>query len=274
VDFPERILASKYGLGGPVAAFTSACSASAHAIGAAFHSIRSGRADIFLAGGCDAMITPLGLAGFCLLEVTTRRCEDAARACRPFDRTRDGTVIAEGAVVLVLEEYGCASRRGATPLAEVTGFGATSDAYRLTDTPPDGEGIRRAMVMALADAGIEGEQLDYINAHGTGTPQNDVSETRAFKALLGPRAASVPISSTKSMTGHMVAAAGAMEAAICVLALRHGIIFPTKNLRESDPECDLDYVPEKSRQANLRTILSNSCGLGGQNASLVFRKAD
>lgn len=250
---------------------TTACTSAAQAIGEAYRLIRFGAADVMITGGSDSMINPNGLVAFAALGVISRNNAEYRTASRPFDRRRDGFMIGEGAAIFVLESLDHCLARGGTPKAELLGYAGTCDAFRLTDPPPDGRGCLRAMQLALEDAAVRPDEIDYINAHGTGTKMNDVTETVAIKSLYGSRGSVAPVSSTKSMLGHMVAAAGAVELAACVLAMREQIIPPTINYEEADPECDLDYVPGKAREARIKTVLSNSFGFGGQNATLVLR---
>ena len=264
-------IAMEIGARGPNSCTVTACAASAHAIGDGFDAIRLGRADAMVCGGAEAAIVPITMAGFAAMKALSQRNEEPERASRPFDRGRDGFVVAEGAATLILEARDRAIERGAPILAELVGFGSSCDAHHITAPHPAGEGAIGSMRMALDEAGIDGVELSYINAHGTSTPPNDRTETMAVKRVAGT---DVPMSSTKSMTGHLLGAAGALEALTCVLALRHQIIPPTINLDESDPECDLDYVPNKARHATLTTVMSNSFGFGGHNASLVLRRAD
>lgn len=234
--------------------------------------IREERADIALAGGSEAPLTRTVIAGFAALQALSRRNDEPETASRPFDRTRDGFVIAEGAAVLVLESEDHARRRGAPILAEVLGYGTTADAYHIVQPCVDGSGAVAAMKSALDDAGLLTRDIDYINAHGTSTPLNDTVETAAIKQLFGSRQAVPPVSSTKALTGHLLGAAGALEAAICVLALQHQMIPPTWHLREPDPECDLDYVPNQPRAASLRYVMTNAFGFGGHNAVLILSR--
>jgi 3-oxoacyl-[acyl-carrier-protein] synthase II len=250
----------------------TACAASTQAMGEATEVIRRGYADVMLAGGTEAGICELGMAGFAVMKVLSTEDEDPKKASRPFDAKRDGFVSAEGSGIFVLEELEHARARGANVLAEVAGFAATADAYHMVAPCADGEGAARCMRFALEDAGIAPEEIDYINAHGTSTPLNDASETAAIKSALGEHAFQVPISSTKSMIGHALAASGALESVACVKTLQTGIIHPTINYEHPDPDCDLDYVPNQSRQVDVRIILKNSFGFGGQNACLVFRR--
>jgi 3-oxoacyl-[acyl-carrier-protein] synthase II len=266
---PSGHLANEFALDGPFASCQTACAASSQAIGEAAELIRTGEADVMLAGGSHSMITPLGISGFNRLTALSQRNDDPAAASRPFDLTRDGFVIGEGAGLVVLEELEAARARGANVLAELTGYGSTADAYRMTDPHPEGKGAVRAMAAALADAGLNPTDVGYINAHGTSTQANDSAETKAIKAVFGPHAYKVPISSSKSMLGHLIAAAGVVELVIAVMALRKGAIPPTINYHTPDPECDLDYVPNRAREVRFRHALSNSFGFGGQNISLV-----
>ena len=265
-------IAADHGITGPAMAVMTACAGGTQAIGDAARWIRTGRADVVLAGGADSEISPMGLASFCLLGALSRRNDAPAAASRPFDAGRDGFVLGEGAAVLVLEERAHALARGARIYAEVAGFGAAADAYRVTDPHPDGTGAVLAMARAIADAGCTAGDIDYINAHGTSTPANDRAETLAIKRVLGARASQVPISSTKSMIGHATVAAGAIEAAAAALTLRDQVIHPTINQDAADPQCDLDYVANRHRRARVRWALSNSFAFGGQTAALVLRE--
>ena len=253
---------------------TSACSSGTHAIGEAFHMIRRGVQDAVIAGGAESAITPLGIGGFSAMKALSTRNSEPERASRPFDKDRDGFIIAEGSGVLILEEREHALKRGATIYAEVIGYGANGDAHHMTAPAPNGEGAARCMKLALKDARIAPSDIDYINAHGTSTEYNDANETQAIKTVFGQHAYKVPISSTKSMTGHLLGAAGAVEGVFSVLALNHGIIPPTINYETPDPECDLDYVPNQARQADMRVALSNSFGFGGTNACVIFRRGE
>jgi len=264
-------IAMALGFYGPNFTLVSACASSNHAIGDAFKIIQSGAADVVVTGGAEAAITPLALAGFCAMKATSTRNDEPARASRPFDAERDGFVMGEGAAVLVLESEEHARRRGARIYAEICGYGMSCDAYHITAPDPEGMGAARAMANALADAGLRPEYIDYINAHGTSTPLNDQVETVAIKRVFGDHAYRLAVSSTKSMTGHLLGAAGGLEAVASVLAIFHQVIPPTINYEFPDPECDLDYVPNKARPARVRAVLSNGFGFGGQNASLVFR---
>ncbi|ADK81415.1 beta-ketoacyl-ACP synthase II [Sediminispirochaeta smaragdinae] len=261
------------GLKGPCQTITTACASGSDAIGAAVASIRSGRSDIAVTGGTEGCITELGIAGFCILQtLSTKYNDDPTRASRPFDKNRDGFVIAEGAGVLVLEELEHAKARGAKILAELAGYGASCDAYHLTSPEPEGEGAAKAMRLAMEDGNLRPEDIDYVNAHGTSTPTNDPIETRAIKKALGERARDIPVTSTKSMTGHLVGAAGGLETIISVLTIRDGFVPGTINLEEADPECDLNYLPGKGKEMKVRATLSNSLGFGGHNAVVAVKE--
>ena len=261
------------GTRGPLLAECAACAASNMAIGDATDAIRLGRADVMLAGGTEAGVTPVGIAGFTAMRAISRRNDDPKRASRPFDRDRDGFVMGEGAAVLVLEELEHARARGAKIYAEVGGYGVSSDALHITEPDPTGENPARAMKMAFADAGIDPSEVDYINAHGTSTPLGDASETKVIKLALGEENAyKTPVSSTKGATGHCLGGAGAVEATFSILAIRDGMVPPTINQENADPECDLDYVPNEARKADVRVAVSNSFGFGGHNASVVLRR--
>ena len=262
----------RYGAKGPNSATCTACSASAHAIGDAYEIIRRGAADVMIAGGSEAAITPMGIGGFGALRALSTRNAEPQRASRPFDKDRDGFIIGEGAGMLILEELEHARRREASIYAEIVGYGSTSDAYHMTAPSEDGDGARRAMAMAVRKAGISPDQVDYINAHGTSTPYNDKLETLAIKNCFGDHARKLAISSTKSMTGHLLGGAGGLEAGISALAVSTDEVPPTINLDNPDPECDLDYVPHTSRKMPVRYALSNSFGFGGTNAALLFKK--
>ncbi len=271
-NMPGAYLARLFKLRGPCMSCLTACAASTQAIGEANELIRYGNADIIVTGGTHSMIHPLGLTGFNRLTALSTRNDDIATASRPFEKNRDGFVLAEGAGALILEELECARRRGATILAEIIGYGSTADAFRVTDQHEDGRGGTAAVILALKDAGLSGEKIDYISAHGTGTVENDTIETKIIKNVFGDQASHIPISSVKSMLGHLIAAAGAVELITCVLALRDQIIPPTTNLFEPDAECDLDYVPNHARKAELNVVMSNSFGFGGQNNTLIIRR--
>ena len=263
-------IAIEYGLTGPTSANSDSCSSGPIAIGSAYRWIKSGEADVMLAGGVECPISPLIFGSFDLIRAMSTRNDDPARACRPFDRERDGFVMAEGAAMLVLEEVGHALRRNALIYGEILGFGSTNDAYHMTAPLPSGQQAGRAMRLALQEADLQPEQIGYVNAHGSSTPLNDGTETKAIKAVLGDHAYHIPVSGTKAMHGHALGASGAIEAAICMLAFRHGYLPPTLNLETPDPDCDLDYVPHTGREAQVDYILSNSFGFGGINAALVF----
>ena len=264
----------RLGAKGPNSATCTACSASAHAVGDAFEAIRRGVADVMVAGGSEAAITPLGVGGFAAMRALSTRNAEPMRASRPFDRDRDGFIIGEGAGVVILEEYDRAVRRGAAVYAELVGYGMSADAFHVTAPAEDGDGARRVMRAAIDQAGIRPDQVNYINAHGTSTPFNDRIETKAIKRCFGDHAHRLAISSTKSMTGHMLGAAGGFEAGIAALTVRDQLIAPTVNLEHPDPDCDLDYVPNVKRPAAITYALSNSFGFGGTNAALLFKRHD
>jgi len=265
-------VAIQFGLGGFNNTAITACAASTQAIGDALEVIRRGKADVMLSGGTEAGICEMGLSSFCVMRALSTHNEEPEKASRPFDAERDGFVCAEGAAILVLESLEHAKARGATILAELAGCASSADAYHIVAPCENGEGALRAMRWALEDAGVTTEDVDYINAHGTSTVLNDISETRAIRSLFGERAYKIPISSTKSMIGHVLGGAGALESVVCVKTLQTGVIHPTINYEHPDPECDLDYVPNKCRKADVRIILKNSFGFGGQNACLVFKR--
>jgi 3-oxoacyl-[acyl-carrier-protein] synthase II len=271
-DMASAQVSIMLGAKGPNFCTASACSSGSDAIGAAYEIIRRGDARAMLAGGSEAAVTPIGIAAFNALRAISTRNSEPQLASRPFDAEREGFVLSEGAAVLMLEDLSFAQRRGANILAEIIGYGVSSDAYHVTQPTEDGEGAVRAMQMALNKAGLATTEIDYINAHGTSTPLNDKMETKAIKAVFGDTAYHIPISSTKSMMGHLLGGGGAVEAAICVMVIQHGIIPPTINLTHPDPECDLDYVPNIARQAKVTTALSNSFGFGGHNSVLVLRQ--
>ena len=264
----------RFGARGPNSAPSTACSSGAHAIGDAFRVISHDDADIMICGGSEAAVTPMGVGGFAAMRALSTRNEEPHRASRPFDKDRDGFVVGEGAGVLVLEDLEFAKKRGAQIIAELVGYGMSGDAFHITLPPDDGNGAHRVMLNALTDAGVRPGQIDYINAHGTSTPPNDRIETYAIKRLFGEHARKLAISSTKSMIGHLLGAAGAVEAGITSLVVERGIIPPTINYETPDPDCDLDYVPNKSRRAAVRYALSNSFGFGGTNAALLFKRYD
>lgn len=263
-----------YGITGPILSVVTACTTSTHCIGLAARTIMYGDADVMLAGGSEFATTPLAMAGFCSARAMSTRNDDPAGASRPFDRDRDGFVLSNGAGCLVVEELEHAKSRGAEIYAELVGFGMSGDAYHITSPPADGEGARKCMVAAMKDAGVAPEDVDYLNAHGTSTPVGDLGETVAIKRAFGDAAGSLAVSSTKSSTGHLLGAAGAVEAIFCILAIRDQVLPPTINLDTPDPECDLDYVPHTARDANVKIAVSNSFGFGGTNGSLVFRALD
>jgi len=272
VDLAAGHISIRYGLKGINYAPVSACATGNHSIGEAFEAIRRGSADVVLAGGFDAGCTPLGLAGFCAARALSTRNDDPQGASRPFDAGRDGFVIGEGGAILVLEEWEHAVARGAKIRGEVLGYGATADAYHMTAPHPEGAGAKRALRLALEQAGVPGSEVGYINAHGTSTPLGDAAETAAIKEVFGADAP--PVSSTKSMTGHLLGGAGAIEAVFCVRALETGVLPPTINLTDPDPLCDLDYVPNVARKSDPAVVMSNSFGFGGHNATLVLGRAD
>ncbi len=260
------------GAQGPSSAVATACAAGSNAIGDAFQLLQLGKADVMICGGAESAITPLGVAGFASAKALSFRNDDPATASRPFDKTRDGFVIGEGSGMLVLETLAHAEARGATILAEIVGYGTTCDAHHITSPTPGGVGGAAAMRLALEDGGISADSVDYVNAHGTSTPANDSNETAAIKSALGSRAKDIPVSSTKSMTGHLLGGSGGIEAVACVLSLRNGVVPPTINYNNPDPDCDLDVVPNTARELTLGTVLSNSFGFGGHNVCLAFRR--
>ncbi len=271
---PGALIAMKHGFTGPNFALTAACATGNHAIGEALILLRAGAADVVVCGGAEACIVALGVSGFDAMRALSSTNEDPAGACRPFDRMRNGFVMGEGAGFLIMERWEHAERRGASIYAEVAGYGATADAYHIAAPEPDGTGAYSAMRIAMESAGVVPEQVDYVNAHGTGTQLNDAIETRAIKRALGAVAYQVPVSSTKAVTGHLLGAAGAVEALIVLLAMQHGQLPPTINLTTPDPECDLDYVPLTSRPTEIRVAMSNAFGFGGHNATVLFRQVD
>ncbi|TMQ49986.1 MAG: beta-ketoacyl-ACP synthase II [Candidatus Eisenbacteria bacterium] len=262
-----------FGAKGPNYCTVSACSSGAHAVGEAFRLIQNSEADVMIAGGAEAPVTPVSFAGFCSMKAMSTRNDDPARASRPFDSQRDGFVMGEGAGIVILEELEHAKKRGATILAEVVGYGATGDAHHMTAPAPEGEGAARAMQAAIDDSGLPLSEFGYVNAHGTSTPLNDKFETQAIKSVFGDHAKRVAISSTKSMTGHLLGAAGGLETIICVLALERKILPPTINYEHPDPDCDLDYVPNTARPVEARAALSNSLGFGGHNVTLALSRS-
>jgi 3-oxoacyl-[acyl-carrier-protein] synthase II len=270
-DMASGMISILLGLGGPNTCVVTACATGSNALGDASAIIRRGDALAMLAGGTEAAITQLGIGGFCAMRALSTRNDEPQRASRPFDAERDGFVMGEGAAVLVLEQREYALARGARILAEVVGYGMSADAHHMTQPAPDGQGAVRSIQRALRAAALRPEDVDYVNAHGTSTGPNDRNETAALKTVFGERAYRMPISSTKSMTGHQLGAAGAVEAMFCVLSIRDGIIPPTINYENSDPECDLDYVPNRAREGKVRVAMSNSFGFGGHNATLIIQ---
>ena len=265
-------ISMRYGAKGPNISSVSACATSTHSIGDAYHIIRRGDADAMIAGGTESTITPLGIGGFAVMRALSDRNDTPQAASRPFEKNRNGFVMGEGAGIVILEEYESAKKRGARIYAEVAGYGLTGDAYHLTAPAPGGEGAARCMRMALNKAGLNPEDVNYINAHGTSTPMNDLYETMAIKSAFGEHAKKLMVSSTKSMTGHALGAAGGLEAVYTLMAMDKGIVPPTINYQEPDPECDLDYVPNTARDMKITSALSNNFGFGGTNATLLFRK--
>ncbi len=265
-------IAIQFGAKGPNTCVVTACATGAHCIGDAFRAIVYGDADAMITGGTEANITPLTIGGFNAMKALSTRNDEPEKACRPFEKNRDGFVVAEGAGILILEELQFALKRNARIYGELVGYAYTGDAYHITAPSPDGDGAVRCMRMALKDAGINPEEVDYINAHGTSTPLNDLTETIAIKKVFGEHARKIPISATKSMTGHLLGAAGSTEAIFTLLSIRDGIIPPTINYEEPDPQCDLDYVPNVARQKSLNIAMSNAFGFGGTNATLIFKK--
>ena len=272
VNLASGQISIRYGAKGPNSATATACSASAHAVGDSFKIIERGAAEMMICGGSEATITPMGVGGFAAMKALSTRNDDPAHASRPWDAGRDGFVVGEGAGILVLESLEHAQKRNAPVLAVIVGYGMSGDAYHMTQPEENGDGAYRVMMAALKDAKLSPGDIGYVNAHGTSTPIGDVIETRALKRVFGERAKKVPISSTKSMTGHLLGGAGGLEAGISVLALRDQILPPTINLENPDPECDLDYVPNHARKASAEYALSNSFGFGGTNAALIFRR--
>ena len=265
-------IAIRFGARGPNTCVVTACATGAHCIGDAFRAIQYGDADAVIAGGTEANITPLTIGGFNAMKALSTRNEDPQKACRPFEKGRDGFVVSEGAGIVILEESEFALKRGARIYGEVAGYGYTGDAYHITAPSPDGDGAARCMRMAIRDAGLQPEQVEYINAHGTSTPLNDRTETLAIKAVFGEGARKIPVSATKSMTGHLLGAAGSTEAIFTTLSIYEGILPPTINYDEPDPECDLDYVPNVARRQTVKVGMSNAFGFGGTNATLIIRR--
>jgi 3-oxoacyl-[acyl-carrier-protein] synthase II len=272
-NMASGLAAIALGTKGPSSAVATACAAGSNAIGDAFRLLQLGKADAMVCGGAESAITPLGVAGFASAKALSFRNDDPSTASRPFDKERDGFVIGEGAGILVLETLDHAQARGANVLGEVIGYGMTCDAHHITSPTPGGVGGAEAMRLAMDDAGITADAVDYVNAHGTSTPANDKNETSAIKSALGSRSLQIPVSSTKSMTGHLLGGSGGIEAVACVLAVQHGIVPPTINHTNPDPDCDLDVVPNTARDQTLTTVLSNSFGFGGHNVCLAFRRA-
>ncbi len=270
-NMASGIVSMEYDLRGPNMCIVTACATANNSLGEAWRIIKFGDADIFLAGGCEATITPLGIGGFAAMKALSLRNDEPQRACRPFDKDRDGFIMSEGAGVMVLEEYEHAKRRGAPIICEIAGYGCTADAYHMTAPMPEGEGAARAIRIAMDHAKINPEDVDYINAHATSTGLGDICETKAIKLALGEHAKKVLVSATKSMTGHLLGAAGGVELAASALAIRNGIVPPTINLENPDPECDLDCVPNVAREAKIKTVVSNSFGFGGHNATIIAR---
>jgi 3-oxoacyl-[acyl-carrier-protein] synthase II len=266
------LVSINYGLKGPSYAPTSACASSAHALGEAAETIRRGWAKAMVVGGSEAPITPIGIAAFCASRAISTNNDEPETASRPFDSTRDGFVLAEGSAVLILEDLEFALERGAPILAELVGYGLSSDAHHITTPAPGGEGALRAMRMALRNAGLTPDDVDYVSAHATSTGAGDIAETQALKSLLGERAKSVPVTASKSQFGHLLGAAGAIESIVTIMGMRHDVLPPTINLRTPDPECDLDYVANQARPGRFDVALKNSFGFGGHNAALVFRR--
>jgi len=272
VNMAAGLVSMRFGAKGPNSAVVTACATGNHALGDAFRLIQRGDADVMIAGGAEAIVVPLTIAGFCSMKAMSTRNDEPAKASRPFDRERDGFVIGEGAGVVILEELGHAVRRGARIYSEVAGYGLSGDAYHVSAPSEDGDGPIRVMRNAIRDAGVDPSAIDYVNAHGTSTPQGDVVESKALKAVFGERARKLAVSSTKSMTGHLLGGAGGLETAITALSVFHDQVPPTINYTTPDPECDLDYVPNESRRMKVRHALNNSFGFGGTNAALVLKK--
>jgi 3-oxoacyl-[acyl-carrier-protein] synthase II len=272
INLASGTISIRYGARGPNSATATACSASAHAVGDSFRIIERGDAEVMICGGSEAAVTPMGIGGFAAMKALSTRNDEPQRASRPFDAGRDGFVVGEGAGILILESLEHAQRRGADILAEIVGYGMAGDAYHITQPAEGGDGAFRVMCAALRDAKVRPEQVGYVNAHGTSTPLGDAIETVAVKRVFGEHASKVAVSSTKSMTGHLLGGAGGLEAGISVLALRHQILPPTINYEQPDPACDLDYVPNQARKADVEYALSNSFGFGGTNAALLFKR--
>jgi 3-oxoacyl-[acyl-carrier-protein] synthase II len=271
-NMASGLVSMYFDLRGPNFATCSACATANHALGEAWRTIKMGEASVMFAGGAEAAVIPVGIGGFCAMRAMSTRNDDPQRASRPFDKDRDGFVMGEGAGVIVLEELEHAKKRGARIYCELAGYGNTADAHHLTAPSPGGEGAARCMKMALRNGGLNLTDISYINAHGTSTPQGDIAETQAVKSVFGEHAKKLCVSSTKGATGHMLGAAGAVEMAVCALAIHHGIVPPTINLQNPDPECDLDYVPNNAREMKVNAIINNSFGFGGHNASIAAKK--
>lgn len=271
-NMASGLISMEYGLSGPNMSIVTACATSNNCIGEAWRIIKFGDADAFVAGGAEATISPIGVAGFSCMRALSTRNDEPEKASRPFDKDRDGFVMGEGTGVVILEELEHAKKRGAHIYCELVGYGATADAYHMTAPRPEGEGASRCMQVAMKHAKVTPAEIDYVNAHGTSTPLGDICETKAIKDAFGADAYKTAVSSTKSMTGHLLGAAGGIELAACVLAMRDGIIPPTINLDNPDPECDLDYVPHKARETKVKVALSNSFGFGGHNSTLIIRQ--
>ncbi len=272
INMASGHISMQYGAKGPNSATSTACATGNHSIGDAFRQIQYGKADAMICGGTEGVITPLGIGGFNAMRALSTRNDEPERASRPFDIDRDGFVMGEGAGIIVLEEMGSAKARGANILAEIVGYGMTGDAYHMTSPAPDGEGGARCMKLALEDTGVNPEDIGYINAHGTATKFGDELETAAIKTVFGDHAYKLTVSSTKSMTGHLLGAAGGLESVVTIMAVNEGVVPPTINLENPDPECDLDYVPREAREIELKCALTNSFGFGGTNASLLFKR--
>jgi 3-oxoacyl-[acyl-carrier-protein] synthase II len=272
INLASGTISIRYGARGPNSATATACSASAHAVGDSFRIIERGDAEVMICGGSEAAVTPMGIGGFAAMKALSTRNDEPLRASRPFDAQRDGFVVGEGAGIVILESLEHAQRRGAEILAEIVGYGMAGDAYHITQPAEGGDGAFRVMCAALRDAKVRAQQVGYVNAHGTSTPLGDAIETVAVKRVFGEHASKVAVSSTKSMTGHLLGGAGGLEAGISVLALRHQILPPTINYEQPDPACDLDYVPNQARKAEVEYALSNSFGFGGTNAALLFKR--
>jgi len=272
VNLAPGHISMHFGCKGPNSSMVTACATGNHSIGEAFKIIQRGDADAMIAGGVESTITPLAVGGFCAMKALSTRNDEPQRASRPFEKDRDGFIIAEGAGILVMEEMETAKKRGADIHAEIIGFGCNADAYHITAPSPNGEGAARCMILALKDSSLNSDDIDYVNAHGTSTQMNDLSETQAMKTVFPDYAKKVAVSSTKSMTGHMLGAAGGVESIFSVLSLKNGLIPPTINYETPDPECILDYVPNQARQQSVKTVMSNSFGFGGTNATLIFKK--